>query len=228
MRDTHELLRPRDRLVRLQRRRVAGPVRDERLPAELPLPEPEGRHVQGRWLPRGGGGQRGRLGAGQHGCRAGRLHQHRPPEPLRDELRRGVQRSLPERRHPLHRRVVPLEDRPRQPAPRDVGHGIPRLRRRRLGGPDRGRRPRLPADGPGEDGGVGRLPPAETALPQQRRRDLRRGLASVRAGLHRQAGQPRPGRGRSRQRRARGRRGQRPRRSRPGDSQRDGGRPATG
>ena len=88
---------------------------------ELPLREPEGRHVQGGRLPHGRGGERGRRRAGQHGRRGRRLRQRRPPEPLRDELRRGVQRPLPQRRRPLHRRLVPLEDRRRAACPSSSG-----------------------------------------------------------------------------------------------------------
>ena len=115
------VLRAGHRVVRLRRRRLAGPVRGQRLPAELPLPEPEGRHLQGDRLPRRRRGERGRLRAGQHGRGRRRLHERRPPEPVRHELRRGVQRPLPQRRDALHGRVVPLEDRPGQHAARDAG-----------------------------------------------------------------------------------------------------------
>ena len=49
-------------------------------------------------LPDGRRGERGRQRAGQHGRRRGRLRQQRTPEPVHDELRRGVQRPVPQRR----------------------------------------------------------------------------------------------------------------------------------
>ena len=69
------VLRHGHRLVRFQRGRLAGPVRGQRLRPELPVPEPEGRHVQGGRLPHGSGGERGRRRAGEHGGRPGRLRQ---------------------------------------------------------------------------------------------------------------------------------------------------------
>ena len=84
-----------------------------------------------------------------------------PLQHLRHELRRGVQRALPQRRRPLHRRLVPLEDRGEQPALRRLGHRLLRLRQRRLARPDRGERPRLPAARQGAPRRVGGLPAAE-------------------------------------------------------------------
>ncbi len=56
---------------------------------------------------------------------------------LRDELRRGVQRALPRRRRPLHRRLLPVEDGGEQPPLRQVGHRVLRLRQRRPPRPHR-------------------------------------------------------------------------------------------
>ena len=105
------VLRPGRRLVRRRRGRLARPLRRQRLDRELPLPQPARRHVQGDRLPHGRRGQRGRRRAGRHGRGGRRLRPQRPLQPVQDQLRRGVQQPLPQRRHPLHRRVVPLEDR---------------------------------------------------------------------------------------------------------------------
>ena len=107
-----------------------------------------------------------------------------------------------------------------------VGWGarVPRLRQRRLAGHHRRQRPRLPAARPGQAGGVRPLPAAAAALPQPRRRDLRRGGSAVRPRAQRAAGEPRTNAGRSRQRRPDGRRDRRPRRLPPGAAQRARGR----
>ena len=212
-RDPRELLRPGRRLVRLQRRRLAGPLRGQRLRPELPLPEPEGRHVQGGRLPHGRGGERGRRRAGQHGRGRGRLRQRRPPEPLRDELRRGVQRPLPQRRRPLHRRLVPLEDRAQQPALRGLGHVLLRLRQRRAGWTSS----RSTATSIRSSTRRAWAPPPATGsgkLLYHNRGDGTFDEVAAQFGpvLTEERVEPRPGRGRPRQRRPARRRDQRPRR----------------
>ena len=139
------LLRPRRRLVRLQRRRLAGSLRGERLDAELPVRQPEGRHVQGAGVSARRRRQRRRRGAGQHGRRARRLRSQRPVQPLRDQLLRGIQRPLSQRRRSLQRRLVPIADRAGEPALRRLGRRVPRLRQRRVARPHRRQRARLPA-----------------------------------------------------------------------------------
>ena len=103
-----------------------------------------------------------------------------------------------------------------------LGHVLLRLRQRRLLGRHRRQRPRLPAARQAPARRVGRLPAAEAALPQPRRRDVRRGGGPVRRGHDRGARRPRSGRRRSRQRRAAGRGDQRPRRRPPAPAQRAG------
>ena len=51
-------------------------------------------------VPHGRGGERGRRRAGQHGRGRRRLRQQRALQPLHDELRRGVQAALSQRRRP--------------------------------------------------------------------------------------------------------------------------------
>ena len=80
----------------------------------------------------------------------------------------------------LHRRVVPIEDRGHQPAVRRLGDGVLRLRQRRAARPDRRQRPRLPAARQSEARRVGGLPSAQAALPQSRRRHVRRSGGAVR------------------------------------------------
>ena len=55
------------------------------------------------------------------GVAVGGLRERRALQPLRDELRRGVQRLLPQRRQLLHGLVLPHEDGPEQPPLRRAG-----------------------------------------------------------------------------------------------------------
>ena len=129
---------------------------------------------------------------------------------------------------PLHRRLVPLEDGACEPALRGLGHRVLRLRQRRLGGPDRGERPRLSATGQVALRRRRRLSAAQAALPQPRRRQLRRGGRALRAGAYGGAREPRPRGRRPGQRRPARRGDQRPRRKPPGPPQRARRAPATG
>ena len=91
-------LRLRRRVLRLRRRRQARPLRRQRLHAQLPLPQPRRRHLPGRQLRLGRRPRRGGPRAGAHGRGRGRLRQRRARRPAHHELRRRLQRALPQRR----------------------------------------------------------------------------------------------------------------------------------
>ena len=208
------VLRPRHRLVRLQRGRLAGPLRGQRLhsPNYLYQNQKDGTFKEVAF-PAGVAVSEDGSEQGGMGLAVGDYDEQRPPQPLRDELRRGVQRPLPQRR----RRTSPTCPSARRPAPASlpfVGWGTAFLDYDNDGWPDL-----IAVNGhvyPQMDqvktGRLGGLPAAEAAVPQPRRRHVRRGGAAVRAGPDREPGEPRPGRGRPRQRRAARRGGQRPRR----------------
>ena len=140
---------------------------------ELSLPEQRQRHLHGRGARVGHGPQRKRRGAGLDG---GHDRGLRPPRPLEHpghEFLRRIQRVLPARQGlPLHGRVVRVADREGEPPVRRVGHGLLRLRQRRMAGSARRQRSRVPASGPCR--AQHRLPSAEAALPEQARRHVLR------------------------------------------------------
>ena len=88
----------RHRRPRLQRRRLARPVRGQRHAAQQALPQQQERHVR-----RGGAGggrrlRRGRRRARRHGRRRRRLRPLRPPAPAGRQLLQPDARPLPQRR----------------------------------------------------------------------------------------------------------------------------------
>ncbi len=83
--------------ARLQRRRLAGPLRGQRHAAQQALPQPEERHLRGR-----GGGGGGRLlgrgdGARRHGRRRRGLRPLRPSAPAGGQLHQRDARPLSQR-----------------------------------------------------------------------------------------------------------------------------------
>ena len=86
------------RLVRHGRRREAGPVRGQRFGAESRVPERRRRALRRRELSIGCGARRQGPRAGAHGRGDRRLRQRRPRRSPHHELRRRLQRALPQRR----------------------------------------------------------------------------------------------------------------------------------
>ena len=120
--DPRGALRAGGRLVRRERGRLARPLRRQRLERELPVPQPA-RTARSRRpaFPRGVAVSEDGAEQGEHGRRGRRLRPQRALQPLHDQLRRGVQRALPQRRRALHRRFVPLEDGARAACPTSAG-----------------------------------------------------------------------------------------------------------
>ena len=116
-----------------------------------------------------GGGERGRLRAGGHGHRGGRLRSRREPRHLEDALLRRYSGSVPRRRERLlRRRHHPCRSGRGDPV-RLLGHRDRRSRQRRLAGPVRRHRERLPR---GERSRLP-VPDAPAGVPQPRQRSLR-------------------------------------------------------
>ena len=198
------LLRPRHRLVRRQRRTAGSTSTSATTPTPnfLYMNQKNGTFKE-VGFPMGVAVSEDGAEQGSMGIALGDYDHSRPVQHLRHQLRRGVQRPLPQRRRPLHRRVVPIANGRGQPALRRLGQRVLRLRQRQLARPHRGERSRLSAARSGAARRVGGLSPAQAALPQPRQRDLRRGGREIRIRVHRRARQPRPRDRRPRQRRRR-------------------------
>ena len=163
--DANGVVRSRRRLVRLQRGRLAGPLRGQRCGSKLPLSQPEERDIQGCRVSDGPGGEPGRRRAGQHGRRGGGLRQYRTLRRPGHELLRGIQRPAPQRGAAFHRRLVQVEARRHQPAVRRMGDRVLRLRQRQPPGPHRRQRSRLSAARQSEARRLGGIPAAQAAPP---------------------------------------------------------------
>ena len=168
---------------------------------------------------RGCRGQRGRRRAGLHGRGRRRLQQQRPPDLFVTNFAEEYNAALPQRRRPLHRRLVPLGTAPSSLP--YVGWGTAFLDYDNDGcwtsSPStatstRSSTRRASAPRPATASASSSTATAATA-PSRR-------WPPATAGLDRGPREPRPGRGRPRQRRPPGRRHQRPRRRPPGAAQR--------
>ena len=145
------LFRPGDRLVRLRRRRLARPVRGQRLRAELPLPEPEGRHVQGgRPSPSASPSARTAASRAAWASPSGDYDNSGRLSLFVTNFAEEYNAALPQRRAP----ASPTSSFRSKTAPSGLpyvglGDRVLRLRQRRLARPHRRQRPRLPAAGQG-------------------------------------------------------------------------------
>ena len=119
----------------LRQRRLARHLRGQRLDAQLPLPEPEKRHLRGRGAPGRSGGLRRRHRAGQHRDRLRGLRQRRLARPHEEQLLVREQQPLPQRaRTNFGSGEGDKRLRRGHLLPRLLGHQVPRLRQRQVEG----------------------------------------------------------------------------------------------